>query len=103
MKLLTDIDKILENLNKIRNSKKIGIEHISTYINKDKSVTSRILSGKYNLDLMTFINICYALEENPVNVLNECLNPEKKIIMVSDEDTGKFNELVRIIQGYIDK
>lgn len=100
MELLGNIDKILEKINLIKSTKKIGIEQISTFIGKDKSVTSRILNGKYNLDLLTFINLCYALDENPVLVLNECLSPKNKIVSISENDANKFDELAKILQGY---
>ena len=100
MELLGNIDKILEKINLIKSTKKIGIEQIYTFIGKDKSVTSRILNGKYNLDLLTFINLCYALDENPVLVLNECLSPKNKIVSISENDANKFDELAKILQGY---
>lgn len=101
MEILNNINNILEKINSIKNTKRIGIEKISSVIGKDKSVTSRILNGKYNLDLMTFINICSALDENPVNVLNECLFPKNKIVSVSLNDVEKFDELVNVIRNYI--
>jgi hypothetical protein len=61
MEILNNINNILEKINSIKNTKRIGIEKISSVIGKDKSVTSRILNGKYNLDLMTFINIYFVL------------------------------------------
>ena len=101
MKILNNINNILEKINSIKNAKRIGIEKISSVIGKDKSVTSRILNGKYSLDLMTFINICIALDENPVNVLNESLFPKNKIVSVSHNDVEKFYELVNVIKNYI--
>ena len=98
MRSLSNTDVILEKLNIVKSYKRIGIEKISSYIGKDKSVTSRILNGKYNLDLITFVNICYALDENPVIVLNDCLTPNNKIISVSNNDANKFDEFVELIK-----
>ena len=98
MKLIQYTDDILERLNTIRHLKKIGIEKISSYIDKDKSVTSRILNGKYSLDLITFINICYSLDENPVVVLNDCISPNNKIITISGEDVNKLADVMNLIQ-----
>lgn len=101
MEIINNTDKILEKLNLIKSSKKIGIEQISSIIGKDKSVTSRILNGKYNLDLITFINICYALNEDPVLILNECLSPDNKIVSISKKDAYVFDEMVEMLNKYV--
>ena len=98
MNLLNNVDIILEKINYIKNSKRISIERISSIIGKDKSVTSRILNGKYNLDLITFVNICCALEENPVKILNEALFPDNKIVLLSEDDIKKFDDVSMILQ-----
>ena len=102
MELLQDIDKILEKLNQIRNEKRISIEKISTDIKKDKSVTSRILNGKYNLDLLTYINICISMDVDPVFVLEQVLTPNTKRVPLTNDDINSFEEIIKKINNYVE-
>lgn len=102
MELLQDIDKILEKLNQLRNEKRISIEKISTDIKKDKSVTSRILNGKYNLDLLTYINICISMDVDPVFVLEQVLTPNTKRVPLTNDDINSFEEIIKKINNYVE-
>lgn len=94
------IEKILEKINEIRLYKKISIEKISNDISKDKSVTSRILNGKYTLDLITFINICVSIKVSPVDLLECILYPNEKRISFNQKNFESFEEILEKFHDY---
>lgn len=100
MELLNDIDIILEKINSIRTEKKIGIEKIANVIKKDKSVVSRLLNGKYSMDLLDFINICISLEVEPSSLLDSILSPDSKRILLSKDNLKSFENILEIINAY---
>ncbi len=100
MELFKDNEKILEKINSIRNEKKIGIDKIATDLKKDKSVVSRLLNGKYSLDLIDFINICRSLDVEPSSLLDSILNPGSIRILLSNENLDSFDNILELINSY---
>lgn len=100
MELFKDNEKILEKINLIRNEKKIGIDKIATDLKKDKSVVSRLLNGKYSLDLIDFINICRSLDVEPSSLLDSILNPGSIRILLSNENLDSFDNILELINSY---
>ena len=100
MELFNDMPLILSKLNDIRINKKISLEQLSNDIGKDKSVTSRLLNGKYNMDLETYINICKVLDVDPAQVIDEVINPKLKRIALDEKDIQSFNEIANLIKKY---
>ena len=92
--------EILEIINKSKNEKRISLDEISSKIGKDKSVTSRILNGKYNLDLETFVNICLCLDLDPSSVLDNVLRPGVKRIPITEDNIKAFEDIISLIKDY---
>jgi transcriptional regulator with XRE-family HTH domain len=100
MELFKDCNKILEKINSIRTEKKIGIDKIATDLKKDKSVVSRLLNGKYSLDLVDFINICKSLGVEPSTLLDSILNPGTTRVLLSKENLDSFENILELINSY---
>lgn len=83
---------IIDNIKKIRETKKISQQKIANFLNISQGTYRDIESSKIRLSLDNFLLICEYLEISPMQLLKQ--NENEQYLILSEKD---INDLKRIL------
>lgn len=83
---------IIDNIKKIRETKKISQQRIANFLNISQGTYRDIESSKIRLSLDNFLLICEYLEISPMQLLKQ--NADEQYLILSEKD---INDLKRIL------